>query len=104
MSIIEQAAGVIKRYTQRKTMETIERAEEEKHGKGCGCPTCAKFWVREVNEWINFSVPEDSPFKGHDIYTTEIEKGKTVVRGGFSDVSKEKMDAVQKKLKDGTQD
>ena len=99
--MIETANRLVKKYTQGRTMNAITRAEDEKHGNGCGCSTCAKFWVNEANEWIQFSVPEESQFSGKEIYRFEIDKGRTVVRGGFSDIGKDGLKKIQKRLGKG---
>ncbi len=96
---MERFNKIVKEYAEKQVFKAIERAEKEKCGEGCGCASCAKLAVRNANEWISWTVPEDSPFKDCEIYQTAVHRGRTVVEGGFT--GKGVLDNVRKRLGGG---
>ena len=53
---LAQANHVIWEYAKRVIHEAYERVERERKGEGCGCASCAKEAVRDINSitaWIS---------------------------------------------------
>lgn len=52
--IIDKAEEHTFKYAKGKFIDAYTRVERERHGEGCGCPSCMKNAVRDVNSWIDF--------------------------------------------------
>lgn len=68
--IQQQADKITENYAKRQFKEAYERVERERHGKGCGCNTCLKLAVKDVNQWADFLTKGHSPA----IYDTRVGK------------------------------
>lgn len=75
MSIIEKAEEHISGYAEGKFVKAFMRVEKEMHGKGCGCPSCKKNAVRDINQWTDFLSKGNYPVK----YGLENKCGRTEI-------------------------
>lgn len=60
-STIEQANQVVYDYVEFMLGRAMERAETERHGDGCGCPSCCREAVNDLNAWITWVSMGENP-------------------------------------------
>lgn len=51
---IELANKIVNDYTSEQFKAAYAVVQKEQHGEGCGCPSCVKHAVSEVNSWTEW--------------------------------------------------
>lgn len=81
--IHRQAEEIVSDYSTKRWVGANRRFNREKHGKGCGCLSCAHRVVRNRNEWDEFVSKGNSPVKGEVCFVNGRPKIRSVPNPDF---------------------